>query len=29
MSRGLDALLGGWQLSGLVRYTSGFPGSVL
>ena len=28
MSRGLDALLGGWQISGLVRYTSGFPGNV-
>ncbi|MBP1598665.1 MAG: hypothetical protein H6Q05_4042 [Acidobacteria bacterium] len=28
MSRGLDALLGGWQVSGLVRLTSGFPGTV-
>ncbi len=27
-SPGLDALLGGWQISGLVRLTSGFPGSV-
>jgi hypothetical protein len=28
MSRGLDAIVGGWQISGLVRYTSGFPGIV-
>jgi Carboxypeptidase regulatory-like domain len=25
VSRGLDALIGGWQLSGLFRWTSGFP----
>lgn len=25
MSKGLDALVGGWQLSGLARWTSGFP----
>ena len=27
-NRGLDAVIGGWQLSGLVRLTSGFPLSV-
>ena len=27
-NRGLDALIGGWQLSGLFRITSGFPISV-
>jgi hypothetical protein len=27
-NRGLDAIIGGWQLSGLVRLTSGFPFSV-
>ena len=26
--RGLDAVIGGWQLSGLARWTSGFPFSV-
>ncbi len=25
VSRGLDAVIGGWQLSGLFRWTSGFP----
>ena len=25
ISKGLDALIGGWQLSGLARWTSGFP----
>jgi len=25
VSRGVDALIGGWQLSGLFRWTSGFP----
>ena len=25
VSRGLDAFIGGWQLSGLARWTSGFP----
>jgi hypothetical protein len=25
MGKGLDALIGGWQLSGLARWTSGFP----
>jgi hypothetical protein len=28
VNRGLDALIGGWQLSGLVRLTSGFPFTV-
>jgi hypothetical protein len=28
MNRGLDAIVGGWQLSGLFRLTSGFPISV-
>lgn len=28
MNRGLDAVVGGWQLSGLFRLTSGFPISV-
>jgi hypothetical protein len=28
INRGLDAVIGGWQLSGLVRITSGFPFSV-
>jgi len=28
MSKGLDAALGGWQVSGLMRWTSGFPVSV-
>lgn len=28
MGKGLDALVGGWQLSGLYRWTSGFPISV-
>jgi hypothetical protein len=28
VSRGLDAVIGGWQLSGLVRITSGFPFSI-
>jgi hypothetical protein len=28
MGRGLDAVVGGWQLSGLGRWTSGFPLSV-
>lgn len=28
MSRALDAVVGGWQLSGLGRWTSGFPFSV-
>lgn len=28
ISRGLDAVIGGWQLSGLMRVTSGFPFSV-
>jgi hypothetical protein len=28
VSRGLDAVIGGWQLSGLVRLTSGFPFSI-
>jgi hypothetical protein len=28
VSRGLDAVIGGWQLSGLIRVTSGFPFSV-
>ena len=28
-SKGLDALIGGWQLAGLARWTSGFPASVL
>jgi hypothetical protein len=28
MSRGLDAIVGGWQVSGLGRWTSGFPFSV-
>ncbi|MGH9734650.1 MAG: carboxypeptidase regulatory-like domain-containing protein, partial [Candidatus Acidiferrales bacterium] len=28
MGRGLDALIGGWQLSGLARWSSGFPGQV-
>lgn len=27
-SRGLDALIGGWEISGLGRWTSGFPFSV-
>jgi hypothetical protein len=26
--KGLDALIGGWQLSGLARWTSGFPVSI-
>ncbi len=25
INRGLDAIIGGWQLSGLARWTSGFP----
>jgi hypothetical protein len=25
INRGLDALIGGWQISGLTRWTSGFP----
>ena len=25
MGKGLDALVGGWQISGLMRWTSGFP----
>lgn len=25
MSKGLDAVIGGWQVSGLMRWTSGFP----
>jgi hypothetical protein len=29
VGKGLDAFIGGWQLSGLARWTSGFPGSVL
>lgn len=28
MSRGLDALVGGWQLSGVARWSSGFPVTV-
>jgi len=28
-NKGLDALIGGWQLAGLARWTSGFPASVL
>jgi len=28
ISKGLDAVIGGWQLSGLVRLTSGFPFSI-
>jgi hypothetical protein len=28
MSKGLDAIVGGWQLAGLGRWTSGFPFSV-
>jgi hypothetical protein len=28
VNKGLDALIGGWQLSGLARWTSGFPGTV-
>jgi len=28
MSKGLDALIGGWQISGLARWTSGFPVNV-
>jgi hypothetical protein len=28
VSKGLDAIIGGWQLSGLVRLTSGFPFSI-
>lgn len=28
IGRGLDALIGGWQLSGLARWSSGFPGQV-
>jgi hypothetical protein len=28
VNRGLDAVIGGWQLSGLVRVTSGFPFSI-
>jgi hypothetical protein len=28
VNRGVDALIGGWQLSGLVRWTSGFPVTV-
>ena len=28
MGKGLDALFGGWQISGLMRWTSGFPVSV-
>ena len=28
MNRGLDAIVGGWQVSGLGRWTSGFPFSV-
>ncbi len=28
VSKGLDAVIGGWQLSGLVRLTSGFPFSI-
>ena len=27
-SRGLDAIIGGWQISGLFRWTSGFPVTV-
>jgi hypothetical protein len=27
--RALDALIGGWQLSGLARWTSGFPATIL
>jgi hypothetical protein len=28
MGRGLDAIIGGWQLAGLGRWTSGFPFSI-
>lgn len=28
ISKGLDELIGGWQLSGLARWTSGFPAQV-
>jgi hypothetical protein len=28
VGRGLDAVIGGWELSGLTRWTSGFPSSV-
>jgi hypothetical protein len=29
VGRGIDALIGGWQLTGLTRWTSGFPASIL
>ena len=29
MSKGVDAVVGGWQISGVYRFTSGFPVSVL
>lgn len=28
IGKGLDALIGGWQLTGLARWSSGFPGEV-